>query len=97
MANSIPVVARQTLIDIALQKCGTAESIFKVAAANGMQITDALVAGQEVIYTDVDVFDVADYFRKYQLFPASVSTAGADLLQDQGIDFWKIEFDFKVS
>lgn len=39
----------QTLFDIALQECGTAESAFAIARANGKSITDIITVGTEII------------------------------------------------
>jgi hypothetical protein len=95
MPNSVQIQAKQVAIDIAMQQCGAADSIFDVAAANGIGITDALVSGQMANYPAVVNQHVADYFRKYGQFPAS-ATSQLEVLLPGGIGFWAIGFDFIV-
>jgi hypothetical protein len=92
----VNVKARQTLLDISVQTAGTLDSLFELASLNGMGITDELVAGQTLTAPAVALFEVADYFRKYKLYPASATTPLSALLPE-GIEFWSIEFDFIVS
>lgn len=96
MATNSKIKAGQTINDIAIQQCGTAESRFDIALLNGMGITDALTPGQQIATGGTVVFDVADYFRKYKLYPSSAATQTADLAP-QGVEFWAVEFDFVVS
>lgn len=90
------VRARQTTVDIAMQQCGQADSIFDVAAANNMGITDELIPGNKVNAPDPVIVDVSAYFLRYNLFPASGAQTSDDELPG-GIDFMAVEFDFIVS
>lgn len=96
MTNNTIVKAGQTVADIAIQMCGTQESLFAVALLNGVGITDALTPGSQIEGGTLAVFDVADYFRKYKLYPAS-GYAQSEILTPQGIDYWAIGIDFVVS
>ncbi|UOE47972.1 LysM domain-containing protein [Mucilaginibacter sp. SMC90] len=96
MPNNKIVKAGQSLGDIAVQYGGTAENRFILAALNGIGITDALTSGQLIDAGDVTVFAVADYFRKYNISPAT-SAMQIDDLAPEGVEFWAIEYDFIVS
>lgn len=93
----VKVKARQTPVDLAIQCAGTLESLFDLAAINDLEgITARLQPGQSLTAPDIVVFEVADYFRKYNIYPASDTTPLSALL-DQGVEFWSIEYDFKIS
>jgi hypothetical protein len=95
MEAKLKIKPRQTLIDIAIQAGGTLDSLFEVASLNGVGITDDLEAGSLVVSPAVSVMHVADYFRKYKLFPASATTALSEVL-NEGVEFWTIGYDFKI-
>lgn len=97
MPNNKIVKAGQTLGDIAVQYGGTAENRFILAALNGIGITDALTSGQTIDAGDVTVFAVADYFRKYNINPATSAMQQIEDLAPEGVEFWAIEYDFIVS
>lgn len=90
------VRAQQTLLDIAAQQCGQLDSLFDVAAANNMGITDELVAGQLVNAPDPVVVDIAAFFKRYGIYPASGVT-NIDNALPGGIGYMAVGFDFIVS
>jgi hypothetical protein len=83
----------QSLFDISVQECGTAEGVFGLAVENGLSITDALEAGQEIECTDVLQREIHDYYRARNLKPATDIQENSE----EGIEFWKIERDFIVN
>ena len=63
----------QTLFDIAIQSCGSAEAAFELAVLNGMSVTDDLVPGQELIMPDVVNNSISSYYDNKSLTPATAS------------------------
>jgi len=63
----------QTLFDIAIQSCGSAQAAFKLAVLNGMSVTDDLVPGQELIMPDVVNNSISSYYDNKSLTPATAS------------------------
>ena len=61
----------QTLFDIAIQSCGSAEAAFKLAVLNGMSVTDDLVPGQELVMPDVVNNSISSYYDNKSLTPAT--------------------------
>ena len=44
----ITVTSRQSVLDIALQHCGSLEAAFDIAQSNGISLTDDLTTGQSM-------------------------------------------------
>ena len=63
----------QTLFDIAIQSCGSAEAAFELAVLNGISVTDDLVPGQELVMPDVVNKNISTYYANKSLTPATVS------------------------
>lgn len=98
MDKKIIISEKQTLLDIAIQETGSLESVFEIAEANGLVVSDILEPGLELkipggLIIDTDVFS---FFQSNGLFPANGYSD--DELQEKfdGIDFWAIEDDFIV-
>jgi hypothetical protein len=92
----VEIKARQTPLDIAIREGGTLDSVFEVAALNGIGITDNLKPGTTVTVPTVAVAEVANYFRKYAIYPGS-ATIELGTLIPEGVNFWGIEYDFIIS
>jgi hypothetical protein len=91
---TVKVKQGQSLLDIAIQHCGTAESVYDLAIANGLSITDELVPGQLLNLPAVTDKKTVSYFDTNEIKPATAVTA-ADLIFE-GIDYWGIDVDFIV-
>ena len=59
----IRVLDGQSLFDIAVQHCGDVQASLAIAAANGLSVTDALLAGQELVVPEPTDRDVQRYYR----------------------------------
>jgi len=94
--RTIEVSEGQTLLDIAVQYCGTADAQFDIAALNGIEVTDDLVPGQELLVpdTEIEMESIAGVFTN-GIIPASADDTITEI--DEGIEFWYIEDDFVVS
>lgn len=81
----------QTLFDLSLESSGSIEAIFELAQANGFSITDAPDIGTKIKWADVVDEAVWRYYLKHHVR----SVTG--ILQQDGIDYMGIEFDFIVT
>lgn len=92
-------IANQSLADISVKNYGTIAGVFELAFANGLSVTDELEAGQtiEVVpFTGVAV-DILSFVRKNNIQPATGLSAVPLPVKDEGIGFWAIGINFKVS
>ncbi len=93
-------IQNQTLLDLAIQECGSVAAAFELAVANGMSLTDDLTPGQNIsIPETVENGDtqVLSYVQKNNVRPASADFESSAAQTLQGIDYWIIGVDFKVS
>jgi hypothetical protein len=86
----------QSVLDVAVQKCGAAEAALALAIRNEVSITEELSIGKEIVLSEVVNKNIAAYYANKNLSPATGITTNGELL-DEGIEFWAIEYDFVVS
>jgi hypothetical protein len=93
------VLQGQGVIDIAIQECGSLESIFDVALKNGISITDELSVAQEVSIPEKTDPDIASHYRNRMIRPRTYPSDDevASTISEEGIGAWAIEEDFVVS
>jgi hypothetical protein len=95
----ITVLHNQSLLDLAVQYDGSVLSAFDWAVANGVSITDDLVAGQKVSppSSSYKNSDVANFFAgKGQLIATAISLA--EILATQvGIGTMSLENNFEIA
>ena len=94
------VLDGQTLLDIAIQLCGSAEAAYDIALLNGLCISDDLVVGRELMIPDVLNKQINSYYTSKDLRPATgISlTSSIDIPPAlQGIGYWAIETEFIIS
>jgi len=72
---TVTVLHNQTLIDLAVRNCGTAEAAFEIAVLNALMITDELEAGQKIQLPEIDfgLNDIAKYFSAKKHQPATAN------------------------
>lgn len=95
----ITVTSRQGLFDVALQYCGAMEAAYDIATLNGISLTDDLTNGQQLDITASVDNDNRQYYEVNDIKPAtSITTAEIyEILgEGEGIEFWRIEYDFEV-
>lgn len=68
---TISVKDNQSIIDMAIQHCGSAEAAFDLAALNGLSITDKLVPGQTLILPDVVNRNIVEYYAGKGIVPTT--------------------------
>ncbi len=91
---------RQSLLDIAVQECGSVEAAYRLAERNGIAVTDDLVPGDTVVFAPEDIVDkrVLTGMKAYGVEPATaVSENDRALVPWGGIGLMGIEIDFIVS
>ena len=97
----ITVLHNQSLLDLALQHTGTIESVFELAEANALNITDDLQASK-ILALSVEVFtnkDILAYYTAKNLQPATAFTKEDEQVfeRQEGISIWAINLDFIVT
>jgi hypothetical protein len=85
----------QGWIDICLQELGDEARIFELADKNAVGITDALAPGTVCNCPEADVAKKRTVSLLRRKKPAC--DPGNNPNNGEGIEFWAIEFDFKVS
>ena len=85
----------QTLLDIAVQECGTVEAAFEIAERNGLALTDELNTGQklDIVMTTTREESVVQELAADRIKPAAEVT---EMVPYGGIGFMGIEIDFVV-
>lgn len=97
----VTVLENQSLFDLSLQTLGSVEAVFHLAEKNNLSLTDYLPAGTVLNYDENAVTDkktVAAYQRD-NVKPATYfgeNDLATVLLGGEGIDFWRIEFEFVI-
>lgn len=89
------VEQKQSLVDISIQHCGDVIAVFDLALTNDLSLTEELTAGDELLLTDPIEKQVVDFFANKNLIPATEELVTEQ--PQQGIGFWRIGIDFKVS
>ena len=97
----ITVLHNQSLLDLALQHTGTIESIFELAEANTLNISDDVVAGKTLVLP-AEAFtnkDILGYYTAKNLQPATAFSKEDEQVFErlEGISIWVINLDFIVS
>ena len=93
------ILHNQSLLDLAVQHTGAVESVFAIAVANGLSLTDDLPAGAEIKIPDSvnKDSDVLNYYIAKRLQPATAVILPPEAERLEGIGYWAISVDFKVS
>ncbi|WP_314083926.1 hypothetical protein [Capnocytophaga gingivalis] len=97
----VTVLHNQSLLDLALQHTGTIESIFELAEANTLNISDDVVAGKTLVLP-AEAFtnkDILGYYTAKNLQPATAFSKEDEQVFErlEGISIWAINLDFIVS
>jgi len=98
------ILEQQSLFDIAIQSCGSAEAAFELAVLNGVSVTDELPAGSEVKLTEarddaqiisVKVVDksIVSFYTNKNLNPATADVRDTDsanriLFEELSLEFF---------
>jgi hypothetical protein len=93
------ILHNQSLLDLAVQHTGAVENTFALAVVNGLSLTDDLPAGAEIKLPDSvnKDNDVLNYYSAKRLQPATAVILPPEEERLEGIGYWVIQTDFKVS
>jgi hypothetical protein len=96
--KSVKILFNQTLLDIAVQELGDYSRAVELAVLNGMKLTDMPVAGSfvQVPTYERDKSYLVTLFSDDANKPATGDT-GIENAVLQGIGYWRIEQNFRVS
>lgn len=89
-------LARQSIFDIAVQECGSAEAAFDIAVLNDINLSDDLDTSIDLVMPAVVNQKVETYFKTNTIRPATAITL-ADNIVLEGIDYWAVARTFVVS
>ena len=97
----ITVLHNQSLLDLALQHTGSIESVFELAEANNLNITDDVQAGAPLYLGEgLGVRnEILNYYTAKNLQPATAFSKEDEQVFErlEGISIWAINLDFIVS
>ena len=65
---------RQTMLDVALATCGSAEAIYAIALANGKSVSDILAVGEELQDVAVLDGDIVGYLQANKIVPCTFTS-----------------------
>lgn len=83
MSRTVTTLPSQTIMDIAIQECGSLAAWPDIAAMNGLNLTDEVPAGTALLIPDPVIDRVAAIYERNGYKPATTPT---DILE--GIDYW---------
>lgn len=90
----VRVVERQSLLDIAVVKCGGVEAAFELALLNGLGITDTISAATELQLPGVANKSIVSYYVTKGYNPATAITQAGS---GTGIGMMGIGYTFVVN
>lgn len=97
---TVKILNNQSLLDIAIQATGSVENAFLIAKANSLAVDSYLVPGYELIIPNSVAFnrDILDYYTAKNVKPATDEPFDGEQPEIlEGIGYWIIEKNFKVS
>lgn len=95
----IIVLHNQSLLDIAIQHTGSVFNAFEIAVANKISITDDLTPGMLLMIPEgiKKNNDILNYYTSKKIQPATAIYVNPEDPILEGVGFWRIEKDFKIS
>ncbi|MBW7839225.1 MAG: hypothetical protein H3C36_06250 [Chitinophagaceae bacterium] len=97
---TITVLNNQSLFDLAIRYCGTAQAAFAIAALNNISLTGDLKAGSQL---ELPLWpsgrEIARYFASKGHQPATAwNSENSELPSEyEGVSHWAIKFDFVIT
>ena len=89
---------KQTLLDLALQTSGTAETALELALMNSLSLSDELESGDEITLPDLPKNrQMVKYYNVNGILPATGLKPEFSGIVNGGINYMGIEIDFIVS
>lgn len=82
----------QSLIDIAVQGCGSAEAAYDLASLNGLSVTDSPTPGSNVVVPGVVNAAVSSYYSERDVVPATLSDVESESVERVFFEEMSLEF-----
>ncbi len=82
----------QSLIDIAVQGCGSAEAAYDLASLNGLSITDSPVPGSVFVIPGVVNNAVSSLYMEKGIAPATLSDVDVESVERVFFEEMSLEF-----
>ena len=95
MEKKTTVLNDQSWLDIALQTCGSLESVFSLVVANNVSVIDEPEVGSTIESTDIVNNQVARYYDNKNIIPATNTVANGEK-RKRGIGNMIVGVDFIV-
>jgi LysM repeat protein len=98
--KTVTVLENQSLFDIAIQYCGTVESIFDIAMLNNISITAFLDPGQKLLVSNQNYGydEIVDHYIVNKIQPATGGITAAQILQQpDGIGAMRVDSTFRIT
>lgn len=93
---TVVVLNNQSLIDIAIQCYGSAFSVYDLALANNLAVTDDVIPGTVLMLPSSEylVKDIADYFSRNKIKPATdvISTTSKVVVNTEELEVFPLKF-----
>lgn len=96
------IADNQWLGDVAVQCCGSFEAVMQLAIENDISITETLISGNELGYSEIKNKQIREWYTKNNIVPATVLTAvydsGGEVVElPGGIGYMAVSINFIVS
>jgi hypothetical protein len=97
--KTIKILPGQTLIDLAIQELGDPSRLIEIAVLNNASPTEELAAGSFINVPDYDLSmrSTVNLFSTPSNAPSSADIDNEFVTKEEGIGYWIIGNDFKVS
>lgn len=93
----VDVKLNQSIIDIAMEHCGSAEAAWDIAVANGVSMTDDISVGSGLELPCVVSSRIVNHYRSLRhSLGTGMSDDAVDMLLGAGVGYWRIGVDFEV-
>jgi hypothetical protein len=89
------VIERQSLVDVAMMRCGSADAAYDIALLNDIPLTAIVNPGTKLLLPPVVNKSVVSLYASKGYAPATAPDVIEDALE--GVGYWYISVDFIVS
>jgi len=86
----------QNMFDKCIEICGNMQSLFDLAKANNLSITDTVTKESNLIPASISDSNMVRYYFKQNIRPATGNEVIAEAVTGDGIGYWIIENDFII-
>lgn len=81
--------ADQSIVDIAIQHCGSAEAAVEIATLNGISVTDNIVPGTILKLPAVANKPIVEYYAAGNIIPATALSVNGQKFEEQFVTIFE--------